>query len=106
MTEVRPDKLPQDERLVLAALSGVAARYGWGTMRDAPRDEAVAAVHEVTADPRLLGIECGHALVDPHGTKAGTVDLLRAAGANPEVAAAAEAELRARRAAQGSGHRD
>jgi hypothetical protein len=94
--EVRVGRLSAAERLTLASLSGVSARYGWGTQRDAPRDEAVAAVREVTTDSRLLGIVAGQAAVDPYGTRRAEVELLLAAGADPDVAAAAEAELRTR----------
>lgn len=104
--EVRPDKLPRADGIELARVSGVASRYGNGTMRTADRDVALAAVHAVSTDRVLLGIAAGHALVDPHGINGAVVDLLRTAGADMEVAAAAEAELRARRAAQGARHRD
>lgn len=94
--EVRVSRLPRPDRLLLAELSGVAGRYGHGTMRDTPRAEAVAALRSVSTDPRLLGIACGHAMVDPHGVQAAMVDLLRQAGADPAVAELAAAELRTR----------
>ena len=81
-------------------------RYGNGTMRHADRAEALAAVLEVTSDPRLLGIEAGHAAVDPHGIQGAVVELLRAAGADMATAAMAEKELRARLGQRGAGHRD
>ncbi|MDM4721440.1 hypothetical protein QTQ03_18210 [Micromonospora sp. WMMA1363] len=83
---VHVPSLPQSQRLVLAVLSGTAARYGIGDRRDVPREVAVAAVHSVTTDPVLLGIQAGVALVDPHGINGQIVELLRAAGADMTVA--------------------
>ncbi|WP_319460099.1 hypothetical protein [Micromonospora sp. RTP1Z1] len=99
---VQVSKLPQAQRLVLAELSGVARRYGNGTDRDAPRDQAVAAVCDVTTDPELLGIQAGVAMADPHGISGPTVELLRAAGADMDVAAQHAAEVRARLESQGT----
>ncbi|MFI6333182.1 hypothetical protein ACIBBG_33520 [Micromonospora chersina] len=89
-------KLPVADRLVLAELSGVAGRYGTGSDRDRPREEAVAAVRAVTTDPKLLGIQAGVALADPHGISGPTVELLAAAGADMMVAEQHAAEVRAR----------
>ncbi len=88
--------LPQWQRLLLAELSGVAGRYGIGADRDAPREDAIAAVHAVTTDPRLLGIQAGAALADPHGISGPAVELLRAAGADMELAEQHAAEVRQR----------
>ncbi|MCX5066889.1 hypothetical protein OOJ91_13640 [Micromonospora lupini] len=93
---VHVPSLPAADRLVLAGLSGVAGRYGTGSDRDTPRDQAIAAVREVSTDPRLLGIQAGVALADPQGISGPTVELLQAAGADMEVAAAHAAEVRAR----------
>ncbi|RLK13335.1 hypothetical protein DER29_4353 [Micromonospora sp. M71_S20] len=93
---VHVPSLPAWQRIKLAELSGVAGRYGIGSDRDAPRDEAIAAVHAVTTDPELLGIQAGVALADPHGISGPTVELLRAAGADMRLAEAHAAEVRAR----------
>lgn len=93
--------LPEAQRLVLASLSGVAARWGIGDLRDAPRDQALAAVHEVTRDPQLLGVEAGAAAADPKQISGPIVELMRAAGADMQVAAEHEAETRARLTAMG-----
>lgn len=79
----------------------VAGRYGNGTGRDAPRAEAIAAVREVTTDPRLLGIQAGVAMADPTGVSGPTVELLEAAGADMQVAAEHAAEVRERFEQQG-----
>ncbi|OKI47243.1 hypothetical protein [Micromonospora sp. CB01531] len=99
---VHVPSLPAADRLVLAELSGVAGRYGNGTDRDRPRDEAIAAVHKVTTDPRLLGVQAGVAMADPHGISGPTVELLEAAGADMTVAAEHAAEVRERLEAQGT----
>ncbi|MFI6332905.1 hypothetical protein ACIBBG_31940 [Micromonospora chersina] len=93
---VHVPSLPARDRLVLAELSGVAGRYGAGAERDAPREEAIAAVHQVTTDPELLGIQAGVALADPHGISGPTVELLQAAGADMTVAEQHAAEVRER----------
>lgn len=92
---VHVPSLPQRDRLILAELSGVAGRYGTGHDR-APRAEAIAAVHQVTTDPQLLGIQAGVAMADPHQISGRTVELLQAAGADMQVAAEHAAEVRAR----------
>ncbi|MFG2059656.1 hypothetical protein ACGFI9_37160 [Micromonospora sp. NPDC048930] len=88
--------LPRWQRIVLAELSGVAGRYGIGTDRDKPREEAIAAVRAVTTEPELLGIEAGTAMADPRGLGGPTVELLRAAGADMEVAVEHAALVRER----------
>ncbi|NIL62687.1 hypothetical protein [Salinispora arenicola] len=88
--------LPQQQRLLLAELSGVARRHGTGDRRDVPRDVAVATVRAVTDDPVLLGVQAGVALVDPHGINRPIVELLQAAGANMAVAEQHAAEVRER----------
>jgi hypothetical protein len=93
--------LPQRDRLVLAELSGTAVRYGTGHARDTPRDEAIAAVHAVSTDPRLLGITAGSAMADPRRISDPVVELLRAAGADMDVAAEHAAEVRERLRATG-----
>jgi hypothetical protein len=99
---VHVPSLPQPQRIVLAELSGVAGRYGNGSDRDRPRDEALAAVRSVTTDARLLGIQAGVAMADPHGISGPTVELLKAAGADMQVAVEHAAEVRARMESQGT----
>lgn len=93
---VHVPSLPARDRLLLAELSGVASRYGTGQDRDVSRPEAIAAVHAVTTDARLLGIQTGVAMCDPTGVSGPTVELLRAAGADMQVAEEHAAEVRAR----------
>jgi hypothetical protein len=99
---VHVPSLPQPQRIVRAELPGVAGRYGNGSDRDRPRDEALAAVRAVTTDARLLGIQAGVAMDDPHGISGPTVELLKAAGADMQVAAEHAAEVRARLESQGA----
>lgn len=80
----------------------MAGRYGCGTDRDKPRAEAVAAVHAVTADATLLGIQAGVAMADPTGISRPTVKLLEAAGADMQVAEQHAAEVRARLESRGT----
>ena len=98
---VHVPSLPAADRLVLAELSGVAGRYGTGTDRDKPRQEAIAAVRAVTTVPRLLGIEAGIAMADPHGISGRTVELLEMAGADMTVAVEHAANVRARLESRG-----
>lgn len=99
-------RLKRAQRLTLASLSGVAARYGAGEERDAPRAQAIAAVHAVTRDPVLLGIQAGAAAADPQGMSGPIVDLLHAAGADMAIAAEHEATIRARLTAMGIRYHD
>ena len=98
---VHVPSLPAAKRLLLAELSGIAGRYGTGQDGHAPRAEAIAAVHAVTRDPRLLGIQAGVAMADPHGISGPVVELLEAAGADMKVAREHAAEVRARFERQG-----
>ena len=79
---------------MLATLCEVAGRYGIGEDRHAPRAEAIAAVHEVTTNPWLLGIGAGVAMADPTGISGPTLRLLEAAGADMRVAAGHAVEVR------------
>ncbi|MEU1810937.1 hypothetical protein [Micromonospora aurantiaca (nom. illeg.)] len=103
---VQVGKLPQGQRLVLAELSGLADRYGTGTQRDVDRGRAVAELRAVTTDPVLLGITAGTKMADPTGVSGPAVELLRAAGADMQVAAEQAAEVRARLEAQGIRYRE
>lgn len=98
---VHVPSLPATDRLTLAELSGVAGRYSTGQDGQASRVEAIAAIHAVTRDPRLLGIQAGVAMADPHGVSGPTIQLLEAAGADMAVAREHAAEVRARFEQQG-----
>lgn len=102
---VQVPKLAQQQRIALAELSGVAGRYSIGSDREEPRDEALAAIHQVTTDPCLLGIQCGVAMADPQGISGPVVELLRAAGADMQTAEQHAAEVRARMESQGTRYR-
>ncbi|MCT2279315.1 hypothetical protein [Micromonospora chalcea] len=93
---VHVPSLARRERLLLAELSGVAARFGIGSHREHPREAAVRAVREVTTDPVLLGIQAGVAMADPQGISEPVVELLASAGADMQVAAEHAAEVRIR----------
>lgn len=73
------------------------ALWPTGSGRDAPRDNAVAAVREVTTDAWLLGTQVGVAMADPQGISGGTVELLEAPSADMQVAEEHAAQVRARR---------
>jgi hypothetical protein len=86
-----------------AAVVEVVETYAFGARRDAPRDQAKAAVRAVSDDPAVLGEVLGdylHRVVT--GTQAETVrywpvlDLLRAAGADEDVARERASSLRQR----------
>ena len=79
---------PTDEGVVVARLDGAARRL----LRDqADRDHAIAELHSITTDPRLLGIAAGTALaawrrdqvVGHDGDR--VARMLEAAGADPQV---------------------
>ena len=91
---VHVPSLPRRERQVLATLCEVAGRYGIGEDRHAPGAEAIAAVHEVTTNPWLLGIGAGVAMADPTGISGPTLRLLEAAGADMRVVAGHAVEVR------------
>jgi hypothetical protein len=90
-----PSRLGDRDRIALARVGAVAARYGHGNAADAPRAEALAALREICTDPVVLGIAAGAHLVDPYGYKHRAVDLLREVGADMTVAQEHAAELRA-----------
>ncbi|GAB3186781.1 hypothetical protein FHX75_111319 [Micromonospora palomenae] len=60
----------------------------------------------MTTNPRLLGIQAGVAMADPHNISGPTAELLKAAGADMLVANAHEAEVRARLESQGTRYDD
>jgi hypothetical protein len=91
-------RMPSDQRMALSRATGAAELWAIGRYRDRPRDEAVAALHEITRDPFVLGVGMGLALADDHPA---VVELYRAAGADEAAAAEHEADLRAARARLG-----
>lgn len=83
----------------IANLTGIADRYAIGRDQDRPRDEAIAALHEITRDPAILGRVMGSFLHRADAESAGwaaAAELLRAAGADEDVAAARLQALRER----------
>jgi hypothetical protein len=88
--------MPQADRIAIARLTGIADRYGWGHRRDWPTEEGVAALHEVSSDPTLLGLAAGASLASPHEHRRAAAELLRAAGADMTVAEEHAAEIRER----------
>jgi hypothetical protein len=85
-----------------AAAGRAVRRYGAGSDRDVPRDEATTAVHAVTRDPELLGIQADVAMADPTGISGPTAELLEVAGADKQVAEQYAAEVRERFESQGT----
>lgn len=100
MQPVDPAQLSSERRMQLATLSGTAQRWGIGALRDRPLDEAVAALHEITRDPLVLGVALGNAMagveLDGYASYARLVEMFRAAGADEDVAAAHLQWLRGR----------
>lgn len=83
----------------VAEIAGTASRYALGGDRDRPRDEAVAALHEITRDPVVLGHVLGGFFYRVETKSAGhaaAVELLRAAGADEATAAVHVEALRER----------
>lgn len=75
----------------VAYLTGVADRYAIGADRDRPRDEAIAALHEITRDPVVLGHAMGgflHRAATESGGWTAAAELLRQAGADEDIGAA------------------
>jgi hypothetical protein len=99
----RPD-LTSKQRMASAQISGLADRLTVGVDRDTPRDEAVAEVHAISADPVVLGVVLGGFLhrVDTESAEwQPAVELLRAAGADEDTAAAVRVWLSARHGRSG-----
>jgi len=84
--------LDRHQRIALARISGRVQRLAFGALRDWRLVEKVAALHEETRDRAVLGIALGAAMasVELEGLPnfAAVVELLRAAGADEQVAAA------------------
>lgn len=82
---MRTPDLPNAKRITAAKLAGTISRLnGGGT----PFEEQLAEVLTLTRDPEILGHEMGCRLGMQHPTPAdaAAVELLRAAGADEEVA--------------------
>jgi hypothetical protein len=94
------------DRLALAELQGIARRRTTGRDRDRPRAEALAELHAVTTDPRLLGVAAGMVAADPSGTGGAVAELLLAAGGDRDVAGEHARQTRARLEATGIQYHD
>lgn len=93
------DNLTDGQRMQVAKAAGAAARYGIGLDRDRPRDEALAELREISTDSVVLGHVLAGFLYRVEMESAGyepVVELLRAAGADEDAAAAELDALRER----------
>jgi hypothetical protein len=84
------------DRMAVAMISGSASRLSIGRDKDVPRDQALAELHEISTDPAVLGHVLGgvlHRIETEHPYHLATAELLRAAGADEDVAAATLAWL-------------
>jgi hypothetical protein len=91
--------LTKTQRMAVAKISGSADRLTVGRDKHVSRAEAIAELHEITTDPVALGTVLGNRLyrVEREGASGlATVDLLRAAGADEDAAAAKLAWLKRR----------
>jgi hypothetical protein len=83
--------LTSTQRLQLAKVSGTGQLWCFGAMKDRPRPEAIAAIHEESRDPAVLGIALGAALaaveLDGWVWNERLAELYRAAGADEQIAA-------------------
>ena len=98
--------LDSKQRLAVAAVCGAADRLSVGKDKDFPRDEAVAHLRSISTDPDVLGEALGGFL---HRSELGgrfqpAVDLLHAAGASDQRAAAKLQRLREQQVRHGGGH--
>lgn len=103
----QPD-LTSGQRMALARISGAAQLLSIGRERDMRRDWAVARLHGISTDPAVLGAALGDVLrrIEVESpTYAVTAELLRAAGADEDVAAARLAWQRERAARNDGGFR-
>jgi hypothetical protein len=98
----------EPDRMAVAKISGSASRLSIGRDKDVPRDLAVAELHEISTDKDVLGEVLGDVLYEAktqHPYHLATAELLRAAGADEDVAAAKLAELLERDARYEGGFR-
>jgi hypothetical protein len=89
-------RLSKAQRIRIARLEGAASRLGHSQPADV---DAVAELRTISGDSFELGIACGVLATHDHEPRA--AELLRLAGADPQVAADHEAEVRARNARRG-----
>jgi hypothetical protein len=82
---VRTPDLPNGKRITAAKLAGMISRLKTG---QAPLEVQLAEVWALTRDPEILGHEmgCRLGMENPTPADAAAVELLRAAGADEEVA--------------------
>lgn len=85
---MRYPALPKEKRLTAAAVAGQVSRLTVGSLRELPLERKVVQLHQVTRDPEILGHELGPYLAEqwPNAGTAAAVELLRAAGADEDVA--------------------
>jgi hypothetical protein len=102
------DEMSEPDRMAVAKVSGAAERLTIGVDKDVPLAVALAELHEISTDPAVFGEVLGAILyrVETEHPYFGTVaELLRAAGADEDVAAARLATLRERAAGRDGGFR-
>jgi hypothetical protein len=99
----RPQLPSRRQRLDAAEVSGAVQNLVFGPGRDTPLEEAVAQLHAITRDPAVLGQVLGPYLVhaERSAVYAPAVQMLRAAGADEDAAAAVAAWLRERQQQHG-----
>jgi hypothetical protein len=87
---MRLSELTPKQRLAVATVCGAADRLSVGKDGDVPRDDAAADLRSISADPEVLGEALGGFLhrIELGGRFEPAVDLLRAAGASEQRAAA------------------
>jgi hypothetical protein len=100
---MRDPDLPERQGIPVAELSGEVLRStrGDSEIRNLPQDEKVARLLAISRDPAALGYVLGGLLAPEHpeyaAEDAEAVGLLRAAGADEDVAQRVAARLRERR---------
>ena len=100
---VRHPELPDGLRLAAASVHGTVERYSIGSAAGAPLEAAVDELRAISTDPVVFGHVLGTYRVraeDDTRYRRG-VDMLLAAGADEDAAAAKEAWLRSRIADNG-----
>lgn len=103
---MRYPELTSEQRMAVAKVSGAVARLTTGRHRGTETRIALAELHGYSTDPVVYGHVLGDVLADTevHGRAdwtAPTVELLRAAGADEDAAAAKLAWRRAELAKRG-----
>ncbi len=87
-------RLPREQRIRIASLEGAASRLG-----HTPGADPIAELHAISRDPFELGVAGG--ILASHGYEPHAAEMLRQAGADPQVAAEQEREIREREARRG-----